>query len=234
MWALTVPERSKKTRPLIAAMILTAFAIALALEVGAARSKFSGTLAAGRPPAAGMFLVATRALDDSHFGRSVVYLLDHGDDGTLGLIVNRPGESSLSEAVPGLDGERAAAHGLYYGGPVGLPLIMMLARSERAAEGMAYVADDVYVSADRDVIEALLAAGKSASELRFYIGYSGWAGGQLEAEFERGSWHLVPADTDAMFSADADTLWQRLIEQLEPEGIQVYDRHRPLVPAIAA
>lgn len=181
-----------------------------------------------------MFLVATRALDDSHFGRTVVYLLDHGDDGTLGLIVNRPGDSSLSEAVPELAEAGAAAHGLYYGGPVGLPVIMMLARGDRGLDGMASVVDDVYVSTDRDAIEAALAAGRSASELRFYIGYSGWAGGQLEAEFERGSWHLVPADTDAVFSGDVDGLWQQLIEQLEPEGIQVFHRHRPPEPAIAA
>lgn len=236
MPGLKARKHSKPPRPAILLTILAAFGIALALEPGAAGSNSAAAraVAAGWAPAAGMFLVATRALDDSHFGRTVVYLLDHGDDGTLGLIVNRPGDSNLLEAVPDLADEGAAAHGLYYGGPVGLPMIMMLARGDRAADGLAYVVDDVYVSTDRDVIEAALAAGKSAAELRFYIGYSGWAGGQLETEFERGSWHLVPADTDAVFSADVEGLWQQLIEQLEPEGIQV--RRRPFAPepAIAA
>ena len=231
---LKAREDSNPPRPGILVPILAAFAIALAHESGAAGSFVTEARAAGRAPAAGMFLVATRALDDSHFGRTVVYLLDHGDEGTLGLIVNRPGDSSLSEAVPDLVEAGAAAHDLYYGGPVGLPVIMMLARGDGAAEGLAYVVDDVYVSTDRDAIEAALAAGKNASELRFYFGYSGWAGGQLEAEFERGSWHLVPADTDAVFSGDVEDLWQQLIEQLEPEGIQVYRWPLSPLPAIAA
>ncbi len=217
-------------------LVLAALGIALAIEFGAVGSNIAGAAAAGtgRAPAAGMFLVATRALDDSHFGRSVVYLLEHGDDGTLGLIVNRPGDSGLLQAVPDLADEGATDHVLYYGGPVGLPMIMMLARSNSAAEGMAYVVDDIYVSSDRDAMEAALATGKSASELRFYVGYSGWAGGQLEAEFDRGSWHLVPAEADAVFSGDVDGLWQRLIEKLEPEGIQVYFRSRTPSPATAA
>lgn len=236
MSALGTRKHSRLPRPKLQALILAAFGIALALRFDTAESQLAENWPrpTGGAPAAGMFLVATRALDDSHFGRSVVYLLEHGDDGTLGLIVNRPGDSSLLEAVPDLADVGAAAHGLYYGGPVGLPMIMMLARGDRAAEGMAYVVEDVYLSSDRDAMEAALAAGRSASELRFYVGYSGWAGGQLESEFERGSWHLVPGDADTVFSADAEKLWPRLIEQLEPEGIEVYHRRLRLVPAIAA
>ena len=86
-----------------------------------------------------MFLVAKRALDDSHFGQSVVYLVEHDEDGTLGLIVNRSSDVSLSEAVPDIEDKLATAHALYYGGPVGLPMILMLVRSESATEGMAHV-----------------------------------------------------------------------------------------------
>jgi len=81
-------------------------------------------------PERGMFLVARRALDGPHFGQSVVYLVEHGEDGTLGLIVNRSSDISLSEAVPGIEDKQATAHALYYGGPVGLPMILLLMRSE--------------------------------------------------------------------------------------------------------
>ena len=182
-------------------------------------------------PGPGMFLVAKRALGDSHFGQSVIYLVKHDEDGTLGLIVNRASAISLSEAIPDIEDKRATAHALYYGGPVRLPMIFMLVRSESASEGMAHVADDVYISSDRGVLEELLAVKKPASEVRFYIGYSGWAAGQLDFELERGSWHVVAADADAVFSGETDSLWDRLIKHLEPEGIQVDSR--PFLPALA-
>ena len=181
-------------------------------------------------PGPGMFLVARRSLHDSNFGQSVVYLVEHDEGGTLGLIVNRSSDVSLSEAVPDIEDEQATAHALYYGGPVGLPMILMLVRSESATEGMAHVVDDVYISSDRRVLDKVLAAKKSDKELRFYIGYSGWAAGQLDFELMRGDWHVVGADTDAIFSGEAASLWNRLIEQLEPEGIQV-DK-RPSLPIL--
>ena len=183
-------------------------------------------------PGPGMFLVAKRALDDSHFGQSVVYLVEHGEDGTLGLIVNRSSDVSLSEAVPDIDDKQATAHALYYGGPVGQPMILMLVRSESATEGMSHVVDDVYISSDRRVLDEVLAAKKSDSELRFYIGHSGWAAGQLDFELVRGDWYVVAADTDAIFSGETDLLWNRLIEQLEPTGIQV--DNRPSLPILAS
>jgi len=183
-------------------------------------------------PGPGMFLVAKRALDGSHFGQSVVYLVEHGEDGTLGLIVNRSSDVSLSEAVPDIEDKLATAHALYYGGPVGLPMILMLVRSELATEGMTHVADDIYISSDRRVIDEVLAAKKPDSELRFYIGHSSWAAGQLDFELLRGSWHVVTADTDTIFSGKTDSLWDRLIERLEPAGILV--DNRPPLPILAS
>ncbi len=192
--------------------------------VPALRDTFAGK------PGPGMFLVAKRALDDSHFGQSVVYLVEHDEDGTLGLIVNRSSDVSLSEAVPDIEDEQATAHALYYGGPVGLPMILMLIRNESAREGMAHVADDVYISSDRRILDEVLELKKPDSELRFYIGYSGWAAGQLDFELVRGDWHVVTAHTDAIFSGETELLWNRLIERLEPTGIQVDSR--PLMPIL--
>ena len=182
-------------------------------------------------PDRGMFLVARRALDDPHFGQSVVYLVEHGEGGTLGLIVNRSSDISLSKALPDIEDQQATAHTLYYGGPVGLPMILILVRSKSATEGMEHVADDVYISSDRRVLNEVLAAKKPRNEVRFYIGHSGWAAGQLDFELERGSWHVVAADTDAIFSGKTSSLWDRLIERLEPRGIQV--DNQPALPILA-
>lgn len=181
-------------------------------------------------PGPGKFLVAKRALNDLHFGESIVYLIEHGEDGTLGLIVNRSSDVSLSEAVPDIDDEKTTAHTLRYGGPVGLSMILMLMRSESVTKGMAHVADGIYVSSDRRVLDEMIATGKPATELRFYIGHSGWAAGQLDFELKRGSWHVIAADTDVIFSGKTDSLWDRLIEQLEPKGLQVDSR--PSLPIV--
>ena len=108
----------------------------------------------------------------------------------------------------------------------------MLVRSESATEGMTHVVDDVYISSDRRVLDEVLAAKKPDNKLRFYLGHSGWAAGQLDFELLRGSWHVVAADTDAIFSGETGSLWNKLIERLEPTGIQVDSR--PLLPILAS
>ena len=217
--------------------ICAALSVALAGELAAGGLPVPAAIAPGFPvmntgkPAPGMFLVAKRELYDPRFAQSVVYLVEHGQDGTLGLIVNRSSGISLSEAVPDIEDKQAAAHVMYYGGPVGMPMILMLVRSKSATEGMTHVVDDVYISSDRGVLDRVLAAKKIDSGLRFYIGYSGWAAGQLDFELLRGDWYVVAADTDAIFSDDTDSLWSRLIERLEPTGIQV--DNRPSLPMLA-
>lgn len=172
-------------------------------------------------PAPGMFLVARRTLQDSHFRQSVVYLLEHDKHGTAGLIVNRPSHIRLSEAVAEIDEAAASRHALYYGGPVGVSQITMLLRNEAAAPLLTPVDGDVFVSANRQVLERLLAAGKPQNELHFYLGHAGWAPGQLDFELVHKHWHLVTGDADAIFASDIDSLWKRLIQRLEPLGIQV-------------
>lgn len=172
-------------------------------------------------PAPGMFLVARRTLRDSHFSQSVVYLLEHDKRGTAGLIVNRPSQIRLAEAVAEIDEAAARDHALFYGGPVGISRITMLLRNEAASPLLTPVEDDVFVSANRQVLERLLAAGKPQNELHFYLGHAGWAPGQLDLELVHKHWHLVAGDADAIFASNINSLWKRLIQRLEPVGIQV-------------
>lgn len=177
-------------------------------------------------PAPGTFLVSRRSLDGTYFGQTVIYLVEHDAQGSLGLIVNRSSEIPLGDALSDIDPGQAAAHRLYYGGPVEPAKIMMLLRGQSAASGALRVDASVYFSTDREVLDAALAANKTASEIRLYLGYAGWAAGQLNYELKRGSWFVVAASADAVFSDESDSLWQRLIERLEPEGIEVRQRHR--------
>ena len=172
-------------------------------------------------PAPGMFLVATRDLMDPWFGQSVVLLLDHDDGGSLGLIVNRRFQATLSDAMPELEQPEAAMHPVFFGGPLGSHQVFMLLRNDKPLPQTQHIAADVYFSAEREVLDHALQNKTPGSELHFYIGYASWTSGQLAHELARGSWHLVSANTEVVFEDGAEDLWQQLIDKLEPPGIEV-------------
>ncbi len=172
-------------------------------------------------PAAGMFLVARRSLQDPWFGRSIILLLKHDTSGSLGLIVNRRFHANLADAVPGIDSEEAEKHPLFFGGPVGSHQVFMLLRNPDSLPHTRHVTADIYFSADRHVLEEMLARKTPGSQLHLYLGYAGWTAGQLTAEIERGSWQLVESDAEAVFDDSIHQLWERLIDELEPLGIEV-------------
>jgi len=172
-------------------------------------------------PAPGMFLVAARKLHDRHFRKSVIYILRHNDDGTLGLIINKPVALPLSRAVDDIDNENAQRHQLYYGGPVETSVITMLIENEAESPLVEHIAGDIYFSTLRIVMDRLLEEDKPASKLHFFHGHAGWTAGQLEQELARGDWHLVAEDTRSIFSAGIRTLWQRLIGKVDPTGLIV-------------
>lgn len=168
-----------------------------------------------------MFLVARRDLPDPNFHQAVVLLTAHGTGGSIGLIVNRRTRFRLADAMPDIAGMAKVEHPLFFGGPVARAQIVMLMRNERAAGQIEPVTDDIYFSADRDVLESVLARKKPASEMRLYMGHAGWAPGQLGHELARGDWHVIKADAKAVFGDDEATLWERLIRKLDPPGLFV-------------
>jgi putative transcriptional regulator len=172
-------------------------------------------------PEKGMFLVAARDMRDPRFLHSVVLLVRHGEDGTTGLIINRPTTVLLSQAVADLKGADRAKHTLYFGGPVQMNVMMFLIRSGSPIKNADQVSKDVYLSGSRATLEKLLGHDKRENELRVYAGYAGWAPGQLDTEIAEGDWHLVPADTRAIFEQEPVKVWQGLIDQEEPDGLMV-------------
>jgi putative transcriptional regulator len=174
-----------------------------------------------KPLEKGMFLVAARDMGDPRFQRTVILLVQHDKDGTMGLIVNRPTAVLLSQAVSDLKGVDRAPHTLFFGGPVQMNVMLFLVRSRSAINGADQVSKDVYLSSSRTTLEKLLGDNKRESELRVYAGYAGWLPGQLDAEIAEGEWHLVPADTATIFERDPEKVWQELIDQEEPDGLMV-------------
>jgi putative transcriptional regulator len=160
-------------------------------------------------PAPGVFLVAKPSIDGGPFWQSVVLLLAHGDEGTLGIIVNRATDIPLSKVLSNLDKE-SVDPSLHFGGPVGLDGLLFLFESDEPPKDAKSVMDGVYYSGDREVLQKLLKKKADRDPLKVYLGHAGWAPGQLQGEILRGSWSLVWADAFTVFRKSPDAIWPEL------------------------
>lgn len=162
-------------------------------------------------PAVGMFLVATRALRGSGFAESIILILQHDRDGTMGLIVNQPTAAKAADLLPDIAGLDRHDSQLYIGGPVAAWGVIMLVQSPRPLDNALHVFDNVYTSGDPELLNQFIGSGLSQGHVRLYAGHAGWAPGQLDTEIRRGSWITVPARTDLVFSNRPREIWKELI-----------------------
>jgi putative transcriptional regulator len=155
----------------------------------------------------GKLLVASPALIDPNFARSVVLVTEHNDEGAMGIALNRPADAVASDVVP----ELASVTGdgpVFVGGPVQPQALVVLAEfSDPEAAAWIVVADVGFVAADADPDELDRAIRRG----RVYAGYSGWASGQLEAELEADSWIVEPPMPDELFPDDPEALWSNVL-----------------------
>jgi putative transcriptional regulator len=155
----------------------------------------------------GKLLVASPALVDPNFARTVVFLTEHNDEGAMGIVLNRPSAAPVEAVVPEL-AEIANGEPVYVGGPVQPEALVLLADFiDRAAAAWIVVADVGLASADvglEDLAEAVRRG-------RVYAGYSGWGPGQLEAEMEVDSWIVEPPMPAELFPEDPATLWSDVL-----------------------
>jgi putative transcriptional regulator len=214
-----------------------ALSLALSAAPGAASPRALAAAASESSLARGRFLIATRQVAGAVFAESVVLLLDYGPGGALGLIVNRPTRFTLAEALPQIEELRGRDDRAWLGGPVAAQRVFLLGRGRDAPEGAERVLDDVWASMRLDALKRLAARRTPASRLRAYLGYAGWAPGQLDAELARGDWYVEPADAGAIFDADAATLWRERVRRHEGIRVRREPAHRvartPLDPRVA-
>ncbi len=155
----------------------------------------------------GKLLIASPALGDPNFARSVVLITEHGEEGAMGIVLNRPSETAVDEVAPELT-SIAAAEAVFVGGPVQPQALVVLAEfNDPRAAAWIVVADVGFVAADTDrgELESVIRRG------RVYAGYSGWGAEQLEAELEEEAW-IVEAPLPAELFADRpEALWQDVL-----------------------
>lgn len=198
--------------------VLPVFAVLALLltQLSTAAPLAPAVIATGNPeeaPARGKFLIASRELMEPTFARRVVLLLDHdARRGGIGLIINRPTGVPLTRIVRGLEGIEGADEPVRSGGPVERNRLFMLMRADAHPHGTEQILEDTFGSSTLDPLRALIASGRAKSvEFIVYAGYAGWGPGQLEAEIERGDWHVAPGRSEHVFDTDAAEVWPALI-----------------------
>lgn len=158
-------------------------------------------------PLTTILLVAKAELRDPNFGDSVVLVMNNIGPAPAGIIVNRPTSIAVSRLFPDLERLGAVDDKVYFGGPVEIAMVSFLVRADAAPEDATEVLDGLYISTNRELLRKLLSREKPMDGLRIFIGYSGWAPGQLEAEIARGDWTLAPADTKTIFDGKSERPW---------------------------
>lgn len=157
----------------------------------------------------GRLLVATPLLGDPNFERTVVLLLEHGGEGALGIVLNRPTGYEVAEPLPDWAPWTLPPQVVFVGGPVSPSSVIALARRVDAAaspgwEPVLGAVGVLDLTGDPDAVGSL-------DGVRVFAGYAGWGPDQLESEIAEGAWYVVTADAGDVFSDDPLDLWRTVL-----------------------
>jgi putative transcriptional regulator len=153
----------------------------------------------------GQLLISSPLLHDPNFRRTVVLMTHHDEEGAMGLVLSRPSEIRVADAVPEL-ADLPGDELVYVGGPVQPEAVVVLVEHESEPE-LPIVGNIAFMEADADLDEL------DSVRARVFAGYSGWGPGQLEGELDESSWIVVPAEPDDAFAPDPDELWRTVLHR---------------------
>lgn len=147
-------------------------------------------------PTRGKVLISEPFLCDHMFGRSVILLVDHTQDGTMGLVMNKPLPLFLNDLLSEIDCREDIP--IYKGGPISTDTLFYLHTLENIADSLP-IANGFYLNGDFAAIKQFMAEGNSIKgKIRFFLGYSSWESGQLKQEIEENTWLVDKADIPSL------------------------------------
>ena len=163
---------------------------------------------------AGSLLLASPQLLDPNFDKSVILLSVHSEDeGAMGVIINRPSGQTMSDIDDGFSQTNLAQVPVYFGGPVSNHEVILAAWQCHPEEGTFKLYFGISDDKARELRE-----DDPTSELRAFLGYTGWSKGQLEAEIMHESWVISHVNTAAISEKDGVALWHTIFKALEPDA----------------
>ena len=166
------------------------------------------------PVQKGSLLIASPSLSDPNFTHTVLFILEHGQSGTIGLVLNRPTDVLLAEVLQDLPALKQTNHRLFGGGPVGRTQLVLLFRLKQFLPDARHIMNGIYVGTPM-VLERVIAGLKPNEAFRAFAGFAGWAPGQLESEMREGSWGVLSSSTLDIFNTDPETLWSDSLAVLQ-------------------
>ena len=174
----------------------------------------------------GQFLVAPPGLIEPNFHRAIVLVLQHDENGALGLVINRPTNSEIDNIWEVMTGTSLANEGvLYIGGPVEGPIMLLHTRAEYSEQ---QVMPGLYVSSRKTNLAKLVS--EKALPYKVFSGYAGWAEGKLDAELQQGGWLVAPASPEDIFSMDTTDPWKSLCQRLGHTVLQAATGQHQIPP----
>jgi putative transcriptional regulator len=166
------------------------------------------------------FLIAMPHLKDPNFEATISYICDHGEEGAMGIVINRPLGLLVGDMLEQLElGESKIDKPVYSGGPVQVERGFVLHAPGDEWQSSMAISADISVTTSKDILEAM-ASGHGPEDSLIALGYAGWGAGQLEQEIANNVWITCPADSAIMFKTVDD---QKVVAALGRVGI---DYHR--------
>jgi len=164
-------------------------------------------------PRKGDLLISEPFLTDPNFSRTVILLCEHNEEGSFGFVLNKPAKIKLNELIEGV-GDRDDY--IYIGGPVQQNTLQFIHKNDRLIEGGSEVQDGIFWGGDFEQMLAMMDSKLIIPEdIKFFIGYSGWAAGQLRSELEVNSWIISRnVKIEQIFNTDVETLWKEVLNTM--------------------
>lgn len=162
----------------------------------------------------GCLLVALPPLQDPNFRQTVVFMCETGEEGAMGLILNRPTDLNIADALPDEELVQRTDTVVFEGGPVQDDRILLLRRGGGAVEDFARILGDISMGGTMDALKEAATASGIMGEYRPYRGYAGWGPGQLEAEINTGAWAVLAGEEDLVFAKSPEHLWSQMMKRL--------------------
>jgi putative transcriptional regulator len=164
-------------------------------------------------PEKGKILISEPFLPDTFFNRSIVYLTDHTPQGSVGFILNKKLDLQVGAAIEGFEGWN---ENLSMGGPVAPDTLHYLHNLGDVIPNSVLVEGNIYWGGDIDTIKELIKTGEiNQSQIRFFLGYSGWSAGQLERELKENSWVIAKVNSNIVLNNKNDNIWKRVLRSFK-------------------
>jgi putative transcriptional regulator len=164
-------------------------------------------------PEAGRLLISEPFMLDPNFKRSVLIITECSDEGAMGFVLNHESEYKLGDIMPDIQYSELP---VFIGGPVGNDTLHFIHCVPDKIEGGIELTDGVYWGGDFEAVQELASNYQLTSkDIKFFVGYSGWTSGQLDAEIKDDAWIVADKySPEMLFSHDEQNLWKDVVKSL--------------------